>query len=138
VVRAAMEELAALGTVTARSPVIATLPLGPSQRRFANAAVLVETELDPSSLLAALQRTEREFGRRRWRRWGERVLDLDIVLWSEGQVRSPLLTIPHPAFRYRAFVLGPASSIAPGWRDPHSGLSLRQAKARLTRKRPLP
>lgn len=133
-----MEELAALGTVTARSPVIATAPLGPSRRRFANAALLLETELDPPALLAGLQRTEGEFGRRRWRRWGERVLDLDIVLWSDGAFASNALTIPHPAFRERSFVLGPASVIAPRWRDPLAGLSLRQAKARLTRKRPLP
>lgn len=133
-----MEELAALGTVTARSPVIATAPMGPSMRRFANAALLLETELDPPSLLSALQRTESEFGRRRWRRWGDRVLDLDIVLWSEGTVAAPFLAIPHPAFRERDFVLVPASTIAPLWRDPQTGLTLQQAKARLTRKRPLP
>lgn len=133
-----MEELAALGTVTARSPVIATAPLGPSRRRYANAAVLLETELDPPALLAGLQRTEGEFGRRRWRRWGERVLDLDIVLWSDGAFVSASLTVPHPAFRNRAFVLGPASAVAPRWRDPQTGLTLEQTKARLTRKRPLP
>ena len=133
-----MEELAVLGTVTARSPVLSTLPLGPSSRRFANAAVAIETELDPPSMLAALQWTEGEFGRRRWRRWGDRVLDLDIVLWSEGSFFAPKLTIPHPAFRARDFVLGPAAGIAPRWRDPQSGLTLRQSNARLTRKRPLP
>jgi 2-amino-4-hydroxy-6-hydroxymethyldihydropteridine diphosphokinase len=133
-----MEELAALGTVTARSKVISTNPIGPSARRFANAAVLLETELDPPSLLVALQRTEGEFGRRRWRRWGDRVLDLDIVLWTEGMVETPMLAIPHPAYSERSFVLAPAGTIAPGWRDPLTGLTLRQAKARLTRKRPLP
>lgn len=133
-----MEELAALGTVTVRSPVLETAPLGPSSRRYANAAVLLETELDPHALLAGLQWMEAEFGRRRWRRWGERVLDLDIVLWSAGAVTSPLLAIPHPAYRERAFVLGPASVIARRWRDPHTGLTLAQTKARLTRKRPLP
>ena len=133
-----MEELAALGTVTVRSPIVATAPIGPSARRYANAAVLLETELDPRSLLAALQRTEREFGRRRWRRWGDRVLDLDIVLWSQGTLAGPTLTVPHPAFRERAFVLVPAAAIAPAWRDPASGLTLQQSKARLTRQRPLP
>lgn len=138
IVHAAMEELAALGTVTARSPVISTAPMGPSARRFANAAAVLETELDPPSLLAALQWTESEFGRKRWRRWGERVLDLDIVLWSEGIFASSLLEIPHPAYRGRSFVVGPASVIASGWRDPHTGLTLLRQNARLTRKRPLP
>ena len=133
-----MEELAALGTVTARSHVIDTAPLGAAQRRFANAALVLETELDPEALLAALQRTEREFGRKRWRRWGDRVLDLDIVLWSEGAYRSDALRIPHPEYRSRYFVINPATVIAPHWRDPITGLSLRQAKARLTRPRPAP
>ena len=133
-----MEELSALGTVTARSDVIDTAPLGPAQRLFANAALVLETELDPEALLAALQRTEREFGRKRWRRWGDRVLDLDIVLWSEGVFRSPSLIIPHPEYHRRGFVLVPAGAIAGHWRDPVTGLSLLQAKARLTRPRPAP
>ncbi len=133
-----MEELAALGTVTQRSPIFATAPMGAAQRRFANAAALVETELDPQALLAALQRMEREFGRRRWRRWGDRVLDLDIVLWSEGTFVAPGLAVPHPEFRKRAFVLAPASAIAADWRDSETGFSLRQLKARLTRPYPLP
>ena len=133
-----MEELAALGTVTARSAILASAPMGAAQRRFANAAAVLESEYDPPALLAALKRMEREFGRRRGRRWGDRVLDLDIVLWSGGRWRSEGLTIPHPEFRRRTFVLAPASAIAPGWRDPVSGLTLAQIKARLTHRRALP
>lgn len=138
VVRAALEELAAFGTVLARSPVIATAAMGAARRRFANAALVLDSELSPPALLAALKRTEREFGRRGGQRWGDRVLDCDIVLWSGGRWRSPGLAIPHPAFRRRDFVLGPAVTIAPGWRDPASGLTLAHLHARLTRRRPLP
>jgi 2-amino-4-hydroxy-6-hydroxymethyldihydropteridine diphosphokinase len=138
VVRAAMEELAAFGTVLARSPVIASTPLGAARRRFANAALVLESELAPPALLAALKRTEREYGRRAGQRWGDRVLDLDIILWSGGRWSSPGLAIPHPEFRRRGFVLGPARAIARGWRDPVSGLNLEQLHARLTRRRPLP
>lgn len=138
VVRAAMEECAAFGTVTARSPVIATPPLGAARRRFANAALVLESELSPSALLSALKRTERSFGRRRGRRWGDRVLDLDLVLWSGGAWRSAGLVIPHPAFAERRFVLDPACAIAPRWRGGPHGLTLAQAHARLTRPRPLP
>lgn len=138
VLYAAMEEVAALGMVTARSNVVQTAPLGPARRRFANAALVLESELAPPSLLAALKRMEREFGRRGAQRWGDRVLDCDIILWSGGRWRSAGLTIPHSAFRARDFVLGPASTIAPAWRDPVSGLSLAQCNARLTRARPLP
>jgi 2-amino-4-hydroxy-6-hydroxymethyldihydropteridine diphosphokinase len=142
VVRAAMEEIAALGTVAARSPVVQSAPIGPAQRRFANAALVLESELAPPSLLAALKRMEREFGRRAAQRWGDRVLDCDIILWSGGRWasggRGARLVIPHSAFRARRFVLGPASAIAPDWRDPVTGLTLAQCNARLTRAQPLP
>ncbi|MHA7821013.1 MAG: 2-amino-4-hydroxy-6-hydroxymethyldihydropteridine diphosphokinase [Erythrobacter sp.] len=138
VVAAAMEELAALGTVTARSRVFSTPPLGPAQRRFANAACVVASEYAPDPMLAGLKRLEREFGRRRGRRWGDRVLDCDIILWSGGIWAGKVLQVPHPSFRSRAFVLGPASAIAPHWRDPETGLSLRQLNARLTRAARLP
>lgn len=137
-----MAACATLGNVTARAPVIASAPLGPARRRFANAALLLESDLAPTALLAALKRMEREFGRRPGQRWGDRVLDGDIVLWSGGAWRSGMrgqgLAIPHPAYATRAFVLTPAAAIAPRWRDPRSGLTLAHHQARLTRPRPLP
>ena len=135
VVQAAMEECASLGTVAARSPIITTAPIGPSQRRFANAVMVLESEYDPPALLAALKRMEREFGRRKGQRWGARVLDLDIILWSGGRYRSTDLTIPHREFRQRDFVLGPAAHIAANWRDPVSGLSVTQIAAHLSKAR---
>jgi len=134
-----MEELAALGTVLARSAVIDSAPVGPSQRQYANAALVLETERHPPALLGVLQAMEQDFGRvRRGQRWGARVLDLDIVLWSGGAWVTPGLTIPHPLFRTRPFVLSPALAIAADWRDPDSGHTVRQLHARLTRPRPLP
>lgn len=138
VVGATLEELAALGTVTKRSRIIDSAPLGPAQRRFANAAALIESELDPDAMLAALKRMEREFGRRSGRRWGDRVLDLDIVLWSGGVWHSASLEVPHPEFRARDFVLSPSCEVSGQWRDPITGLSMRQLHARLTRRRPVP
>ena len=133
VVQAAMEECASLGTVEARSPIITTAPIGPSQRCFANAAMVLDSEYDPSALLSALKRMEREFGRRKGQRWGQRVLDLDIILWSGGRYQSVNLIIPHREFRQRDFVLGPSAHIAPNWRDPVSGLSIAQLTARLSK-----
>lgn len=122
------------GTVEAMAPLVASAPLGPSRRRYANGVAVLRTELMPGPLLARLKQIEREFGRRvGGRRWGSRVLDLDIVLWSGGTWASPGLTIPHPAFRERDFVLGPAAAIVPAWRDPLSGFSIRQLRARLKR-----
>ncbi len=121
------------------SSVIESAPLGPSSRRYANAAVLVKTRLSPDDLLSQLQHIEDKFGRnRRGQRWGPRVLDLDIVLWSEGAFASPDLIIPHPEFRRRSFVLTPALDVAPAWRDPITGLKLRQLHFRLTRRLTIP
>ena len=120
------------------SPVIASAAVGPSLRRFANAAALVEGDEPPPALLARLKVIERAFGRRSGRRWGARVIDLDIILWSGGRWRSPGLFVPHRGFRKRAFVLAPLLALAAGWRDPVTGLTVRQLHRRLTRRRPLP
>src|SRR4051812_9121684 len=83
VVRAAIDELARGGFhLIAASSTIPTPALGPAGRGFANAAILVETMLEPPALLTFLKAVETRFGRRRGRRWGARVLDLDILLWS--------------------------------------------------------
>jgi 2-amino-4-hydroxy-6-hydroxymethyldihydropteridine diphosphokinase len=126
--------LAAIGGMVAASAMIATAPLGPSLRRFVNAAAVIESGEPPLDLLDRLQAIEADFGRRPGRRWRDRVIDLDIVLWSEGAWSDDRLTIPHPAFRQRRFVLDPLAQIAPGWRDPLTGLTVRQLAARLTRR----
>ena len=132
VLRAAIDRLAGPRCkIVAASGIIASRPIGPSIRRYANAAAVIETELPPPALLDVLQEVEREFGRRRrGARWRARPLDLDIVLWSGGAWASANLTIPHPLFRERGFVIGPAAQIAPQWRDPVTGLTLRQLAAR--------
>ncbi|WP_374530358.1 2-amino-4-hydroxy-6-hydroxymethyldihydropteridine diphosphokinase [Novosphingobium sp.] len=140
VLSAALTALDANGIrVLAAAPAIPSAPIGPSRRRYANGAVLVESDLAPDELLAVLKAIERAFGRRRGgQRWSSRVLDLDIVLWEGGAWSSPGLTVPHVSFRERDFVLGPVSALAPLWRDPLTGLSLRHLNARLTRPHPLP
>lgn len=140
VLRAALAAMADEGLkIDAASPIIASAPLGPSRRRYANAAVRIATSLGPPALLALLKQIETRFGRvRRGARWGARTLDLDVVLWSGGLWRSAALTIPHPAFRERPFVLGPTSAIAPQWRDPGTGCTIRHLHARLTRQVPAP
>ncbi len=125
--------------ITRVSPILSTPPLGPSFRRYANCAAIIETTLGPPELLALLKSIERSFGRRAGgQRWAARVLDLDIVLWDGGAFAAAELTIPHPLFRERLFVLGPAIAIAPNWRDPITGYTLRQLTARLTARRHLP
>lgn len=139
VVSAALGALSEAGIAVEHvSRIVASAPVGPSSRRYANAAAIASTGLTPPDLLDALKEIEAVFGRRQaGQRWRSRVLDLDIVLWSGGCWSDPLLTIPHPAFRTRSFVLAPASEIAPAWRDPITGLTIRQLATRLTRPQPL-
>lgn len=117
------------------SPIILNPAEGEAGRDFANAVVLLESEIRPPAMLAELKAIEREFGRRRGKRWGARVLDLDIVAWSGGKWRSRGLQIPHPHAARRTFVIQPLASIAPGWRL-KQGLTARQLAHRLARRAP--
>ena len=135
VVRAAVATLNELGEVEGVSSIRGTPALGPAGRGFANAVALLHTTLEPDELLDALKRIERDFGRRGGRRWGPRVLDLDIILWSEGPWDGPGPLVPHAEFRTRDFVLAPLAEVAADWRDPISGASVRQLRFRLRRPR---
>ena len=134
--REVMAAIEAVGGVIEASRILDTAPLGPSIRRFANAALLIESDEPPPVLLARLKAIERDFGRRGGARWGARVIDLDIVLWSEGSWSSPGLTVPHVAFRERRFVLDCAVRIVPQWRDPLTGLTVRQLACQVRAPRP--
>jgi 2-amino-4-hydroxy-6-hydroxymethyldihydropteridine diphosphokinase len=135
VVAAAIAELDARFVLFAASPTIINPAMGSAGREFANAAALVETNLEPEAMLAALKAIERAFGRRPGKRWGSRVLDLDLVAWGGGKFASRGLTIPHPGLARRDFVLGPLSAIAPDW--PLAGpLTARHLAARLGKRAP--
>ena len=135
VVLAAVERLDRDFGLFDASPVVLNAAHGGAGREFANAVALIESALDPPSMLRSLKALEREFGRRGGRRWGSRVLDLDIVAWSGGKWRTRRLTIPHPALETRSFVLGPLAAVAPDW--PLEGaLTPRRLAARLARRRP--
>ncbi|MEO6535125.1 MAG: 2-amino-4-hydroxy-6-hydroxymethyldihydropteridine diphosphokinase [Sphingomicrobium sp.] len=117
------------------SPIILNPAHGPAGRDFANAVALIESHLLPPAMLERLKTIEREFGRRPGKRWGPRVLDLDIVAWSGGRWRSRGLEVPHPLAATRAFVIQPLAAIAPDWRLAGS-LSARQLAVRSSRRSP--
>lgn len=123
-------------SVLKHSATLSSRPVGPSNRAYANAAAIIETELEPSNLLTLLKYIESCFGARRGQAWSRRVLDLDIILWSEGSFsgHNPQLTIPHPMMRKRPFVLRPAAEIAANWRDPVTGLTMAQLATRKSRR----
>lgn len=138
IIASAIDALAALDLkISQRSAVITTPPLGPGKRHYANAAILVETDLAPGELLTLCKAIEVQFGRRPGRRWGDRILDLDLLLWSGGCWAEPALTLPHPALANRDFVLGPLVEIAPDWRHPTNGLTIRQLYHHIRRNMPV-
>jgi 2-amino-4-hydroxy-6-hydroxymethyldihydropteridine diphosphokinase len=100
-----------------------TVPVGVTGPHplYLNAAVVGDTTLSPRALLDALLAIERERGRERPRPNAPRTLDLDLILFGYAIVEEPGLTVPHPRFRDRRFVLGPLSEIAPRLRDPVTG-----------------
>ena len=91
-----------------------TAPYGVTdQPDFLNAACEAEWDGDPESLLHTLLRIELDMGRERKRHWGERNIDLDLILFGDAVIHSRDLTLPHPDMANRSFVLEPLAEIAP-------------------------
>jgi 2-amino-4-hydroxy-6-hydroxymethyldihydropteridine diphosphokinase len=133
--RRALEALGGVLTGLQASAFHDTEPLDvdPSQPRFLNAAAVGETSLSARALLDALLAMEQQFGRLRPHPGAARTLDLDLILYGDRIIDEPGLTVPHPRFRDRAFVLDPLSEIAGGWVDPVTGLSVADLRAHIVR-----
>src|SRR5436190_133856 len=104
--------------LAARSSIYATEPIAPTgeQQDYYNAVAALDTSLEPTELLAELQRIEIAAGRTRdpLLRNTARTLDLDILLYDQRVIDEPGLHVPHPRLAERAFALMPLSEIAPG------------------------
>jgi len=108
--------------VVKTSSLYGSRPLGPQdQPDFVNAVCEIETAFKPQQLLKSLQTIEKEQGRIKKRHWGERVIDLDILLFNDLQMKTPELTIPHSQMHLRDFVLMPLAEIAPDVEIPSLG-----------------
>lgn len=119
--RSALETLAAHPDIklAAVSSLYQSKPVGPQdQPDYVNAVAELHTELAPEALLDVLQHIENQHNRVRLRHWGERTLDLDILLYGEQIIHSPRLTVPHKEMCKRSFVLYPLAQIAPQLRLP--------------------
>ena len=101
-------------------------PVGPQdQPRFTNAVVKVETELSPFELLDHLKAIEREIGRKKTKKWGPRVIDLDIIFYGDLVISTDSLVIPHPRAHERRFVLEPLLEIEPAAWHPAKKMSVK-------------
>lgn len=100
--------------VTGLSPLYRSKPVGPQdQPDFVNGVVRITTQLPPEELLTALQNIEQNLGRIKKRHWGERTIDLDILLYGSECYQSPSLCIPHREMHRRDFVLRPLLDLTP-------------------------
>ncbi|ADE14243.1 2-amino-4-hydroxy-6-hydroxymethyldihydropteridine pyrophosphokinase [Nitrosococcus halophilus Nc 4] len=112
----ALAELAALPQTrrVAHSKLYRSAPMGPQdQPDYINAVAVLDTGLGPFDLLAKLQAIEQSHHRVRKRHWGERTLDLDLLLYGDLEIATEKLTIPHSQLHERAFVLYPLAEVAP-------------------------
>jgi 2-amino-4-hydroxy-6-hydroxymethyldihydropteridine diphosphokinase len=119
--RRAIHQLRQVMHVVRVSTFIETDPVDAPPPKYLNAVVAGYTDLSPSALLAALHEIEARLCRRRSTRNAPRVIDLDLILHSANLVRTRTLTIPHPRYLDRDFVLGPLRELNLGWRDPATG-----------------
>lgn len=107
-------------------------PVSPiPQPDYLNTAVLGRTSLPPGELLALAKALEHDAGRRDGPRFGPRPLDVDVLLYGDIQLESPELIVPHPRLRERRFVLEPLADIAPDWRVPPEGTTVRELLEKL-------
>ena len=115
-----------------------TLPIGgpPGQGPFLNGALLLQTSLAPEALFQVLTSIENHLGRQRDVRWQARTVDLDLLLYDNLQISFPALSIPHPRFAYRRFVIEPAAEIAPDLVHPTIGWTLAQLRDHLRHAKP--
>ncbi|MEO5772017.1 MAG: 2-amino-4-hydroxy-6-hydroxymethyldihydropteridine diphosphokinase [Burkholderiaceae bacterium] len=126
----AVSELATIEAtqVVAVSSLYRSAPVDAAGPDYINAVAELRSSLEPLRLLAALHSIEQHHGRERPRAGAPRTLDLDLLLYGQRQVDSATLTLPHPRWRQRAFVLAPLAELAPGWRC-DDGQSIEQALA---------
>ena len=109
----AVQQLQTLGEVQV-SKLYQSPPMGPQdQPHYLNAVAQLKTDLEPMLLLDALQQFEQDSGRVRLRRWGERTLDLDLLLYADQNIHNERLTVPHVGLLERDFVVIPLLDLDP-------------------------
>jgi 2-amino-4-hydroxy-6-hydroxymethyldihydropteridine diphosphokinase len=108
-----------LGNILVRSSVYQTASWGlHDQPDFINQVIMLDTQLSPEELLKEILAIELELGRERERKWGSRVIDIDILFYDDWIVNRPELKIPHPLLHERGFCLQPLNELAPEFMHP--------------------
>jgi 2-amino-4-hydroxy-6-hydroxymethyldihydropteridine diphosphokinase len=124
---AAISRMQSEGPVVSVSSFYETEPVDfTDQAWFLNCALALETTRTPQQLMSDILAIEQEMGRQRIQKNGPRIIDIDILLFSDTIIDSPDLIVPHPAMENRRFVLEPLAEIAPGARHPRLHKTIRE------------
>jgi 7,8-dihydro-6-hydroxymethylpterin-pyrophosphokinase len=100
----------------------------PDQRSFVNSVLTCQSGDSAASVLEGLQRIEQQMGRLPGERWGPRAIDLDLILCNSQVIGTTELTVPHPRWAVRQFVIQPAAEVASSWADPVLGVTVAQLR----------
>src|SRR5690349_2697952 len=127
-IREAEEKIVALPEtrIVKASSLYESEPLGNAKTWFVNNVIEVETEFEPDELLKRTKAIETAMGRKRvkGKRWGSRIIDLDLLLFDNQTINKRNLKLPHPEMHKRRFVLLPLSELAPHVVHPQLGQSV--------------
>lgn len=116
-----------VGTLKRYSKLIETKPWGKiDQDDFLNKVIVIETNLFPLELLKKIKEIEIKIGRVKTQKWGERVIDIDILFYENYIFQTPNLIIPHPFIQSRKFVLESLNELFPDKIHPKTGKSIQE------------
>ena len=116
-----------IGNVLEKSSVYESTPWGvENQRNFLNQVIFVKSNFDPYTILDLVLQIEKDMGRIRIEKWGERIIDIDILFIDDLIIESENLCIPHEFIAKRKFVLQPMCEIAPGFIHPKLNKTISQ------------
>ena len=116
-----------IGNVLEKSSVYESTPWGvENQRNFLNQVIFVKSNFDPYAILDLVLQIEKDMGRIRIEKWGERIIDIDILFIDDLIIESENLCIPHEFIAKRKFVLQPMCEIAPGFIHPKLNKTISQ------------
>lgn len=119
--------ISALGEIVEESKIFATEAWGGvAKDSFLNQILVIRTEMTPLRFLQQIQQIEKNMGRKRQIKWGDRTMDIDILFWGQTIIDLPKLKIPHPEIPNRRFVLEPLMDVVPDWVHPVLGKTIRQ------------
>ena len=136
-IKAALKQTGNFCEIKQISPLFISKPEGYlNQKDFTNGVFKAQTSLTPQELLNALKQVEKQLGRKETFRNAPREIDLDIIFYGDIILQEPDLIIPHKSFSQREFVLAPLAEIAPDFKEPVAGKTIKQLLAQLRQNKP--